>query len=331
LPNVYPHEHARNTSFLPSPLTLLSYEECLIAVTTELINALHFRRGIQNMQVVNMEWEIPIPPKPIPSHPIEQPTTNGFHRRLSRKRITHNKNSKSHSRSKSLHTSPPATYKSAKEETVRRSYIETGSTKLMTTTGTSIKRDWTIVQKAWWDTILLMQANPGTVRVALEMRIMGSSDIILAPQRGNKLGTCSIEILTTLNTPRREWEKFCQKVTDTWVTYRDGTTGKRLHVRPHWCKQWSFLQFSDECGREMSAVQWMRKVAYKDEITEFMNGLTRIGQSSGFTINDLRARFGNEFLESIFWGGPEGDSRVSTTDSSRERLSRLKRWLKKLL
>src|SRR5436305_15083310 len=98
-------------------------------VTTELINALHFRRGIQNMQVADMEWEIPIPPQPITSNrhslpvplsPTTIPTnTSTVHRRLSKK--------SRHRKIWSKHEIPsePATLQTAKEENARQSYIST--------------------------------------------------------------------------------------------------------------------------------------------------------------------------------------------------------------
>lgn len=59
-------------------------------------------------------------------------------------------------------------------------------------TGTKAEIDYRPIQQAWWDAILLTYANNQTcpMRMPLEMRIMGGSDIIMAPQRGNELGTC---------------------------------------------------------------------------------------------------------------------------------------------
>jgi hypothetical protein len=72
-----------------------------------------------------------------------------------------------------------------------------------------------ITQKAWWDAILAILAidcDRKTVHVALELRITGGSNIILAPQRGNDLGTFSIEVLSTLATPEDDWHAFCQSL-----------------------------------------------------------------------------------------------------------------------
>jgi len=70
----------------------------------------------------------------------------------------------------------------------------------------------------------------------LEMRIMGDSNVIMAPQRGNSLGTCSIEILT-LQDCKEKWHPYAQELLDTWMSYED-SMGKRLNTRPHWAKEW---------------------------------------------------------------------------------------------
>lgn len=59
--------------------------------------------------------------------------------------------------------------------------------------GSTTQRDWAVTQKAWWDAILAIDSDRKTVRVALELRITGGSNIILAPQRRNDLGTYSID------------------------------------------------------------------------------------------------------------------------------------------
>jgi hypothetical protein len=262
------------------------------------------------MQVCDMEWEIPISAQPLTStRPTSSPTVQ---RKVSKKR---------HRRIfSSSKVEPPATFTLAKEEHKRQSFINTANPTL----ATGIKRDWTVVQKAWWDAILLMQSNPSVVRVALELRIMGDSQILLAPQRGNVLGTCSIEILSNFNTPKDVWKEFCQRLTEKWVNYVD-STGRRVRARPHWCKQWEFLEMSDENGRKIGAVEWMRRVGYKDEIPKFLESLKKIGEGAGFTLEDLRARFGNQLLESIFWDGP--DPVPVSVKADVRGFARFKKWL----
>ena len=102
------------------------------------------------------------------------------------------------------------------------------------------KPDLSIVQRAWWDVINLVyrEAADGRspMRLTLELRIMGGSDILMAPQRGNDLGTASIEILTVPGAVPDQWEKFKQEVADIWMGYE--VNGAKLNARPHWAKEW---------------------------------------------------------------------------------------------
>src|ERR1700727_199639 len=110
----------------------------LTVVTTQLINALHFRRGIQNMPVYNMEWEIPIPPKPIAKRNSVPPVPPKSEKRLSRA------HRRLQSWSSSRPVSPPATLEDAREENARLSLIETGVAVTDSTSPTAIKRDWRV-------------------------------------------------------------------------------------------------------------------------------------------------------------------------------------------
>jgi hypothetical protein len=275
---------------------VLSFRFVADQVTTQLMNALHFRRGIQNMQVYDMEWEIPI------SAVKGTPATS----------------------------STPAKVANGTKKGKEPEVAPVGSA--AGTMASTTKRDWSITQKAWWDAILLMHEEPAQVRVALEMRIMGSSQIHLAPQLNNTLGTASIEVLTTLNTQPRDWFAFCQKLTDKWLSYIDASTGKKLHSRPHWCKQWSFLKLPNEHGAPIKAVDWMRTVGYKKEIVLFKEGLSKIAEGKGFTVQDLRDRFGDALLESIIWGAPDPvEQIVKSKDVSRGIINKIKNWFRKLL
>lgn len=74
------------------------------------------------------------------------------------------------------------------------------------------KPGFDLVRRAWWDAILECYKHSATVpqRMPLEMRIMGGSDVIMAPQMGNTLGTCSIEVLT-LENARSIWRHYMPK------------------------------------------------------------------------------------------------------------------------
>jgi hypothetical protein len=198
-----------------------------------LIEALHFRRGIQNMRVVDMELEIPIPGRK------DDPT----------------------------------------------------------------KPDWGICQHAWWSVINLAyeykKNGKYPLRVALEMRIMGGSNVIMAPQYGNtkdgNFGTCSIEVLTTPQTDADLWNEFMQKVATIWCSYK-GLNKAKLNTRSHWAKQWQSLTYD---GKD--AVTHYKTVAYKDRIPEFVKTLKKVAKVGGFSWDDMKARFSNPLLDRIYF------------------------------
>ena len=104
-------------------------------------------------------------------------------------------------------------------------------------------RNWELVQRAWWDAVTAIYKDNRNVsaRIALEMRITGDSFVIMAPQRGNSLGTVSIEVITNMPAVRddegKKWKSFKQNLMDIWSSYKDAD-GKPLKVRPHWAKEW---------------------------------------------------------------------------------------------
>lgn len=195
-----------------------------VTIVTPVIEALHFRRGIHNFRVLDMELEIPVPPR------ADDPS----------------------------------------------------------------RADWSICQHAWWDVIRNVYERPDApMRVALEMRIMGGSDITMAPQHGNDLGTCSIEVLTTQATPTHEWVAFIQDVADLWTSYTDHL-GRPVNVRPHWAKQWREVTFGGE-----PATTYLRDGAYADRIPEFRAALRKIAKQGRYEASALRM-FSNPLLDDLF-------------------------------
>jgi hypothetical protein len=102
------------------------------------------------------------------------------------------------------------------------------------------KPDWAVVRRAWWDVVKLVYSSvESPLRLCLEMRIMGGSGLVMAPQRGNdgevgRHGTASIEVLTLPDAvDDREWVPFVEKVVAGWMGL--GGLGE---VRPHWGKEW---------------------------------------------------------------------------------------------
>lgn len=116
------------------------------------------------------------------------------------------------------------------------------------TTPNGTTRDWRLVQQAWWDGITAMYADKNySARIALEMRITHDSDILLAPQHGNTLGTASIEVITSMpavKDKKKIWAGFKQTLADKWLGL-EGPDGKKLNVRPHFAKEW--LVTHDHC------------------------------------------------------------------------------------
>jgi hypothetical protein len=197
------------------------------SIVTPLIDALHFVRGIQNMRVLDMELEIPLPPR------ADDPN----------------------------------------------------------------KPDWNVVRQAWWAVITRVyqrqDAHDYPMRLTMEMRIMADSNVIMAPERGNHLGTCSIEILTPVNVDKQAWQGFLQEILDAWaaLTSHDG---KPLKLRPHWAKQWQDLKI-----RGQDVLEYLRDVAYAEEIPAFRQELAKVAAAGGYKVEDLRI-FANPLLIRLF-------------------------------
>jgi hypothetical protein len=132
-------------------------------------------------------------------------------------------------------------------------------------------------------------------RVALEMRLTGSSDVLLAPQRGNTNGTISIEVLTTLTTKQEEWQSFLQLVTDKWTGYTD-RDGNRLRARPHWAKQWADLMVDG-----MPVEKYFTDVVYKDAFQEFRTQFDAIVKKRGSSTEESLKRFSNYTMERLIF------------------------------
>ena len=159
------------------------------------------------------------------------------------------------------------------------------------------KPDFTIVQRAWWDVIKLVYEDSGkggdpssAMRVALEMRLMAGSDVLMAPQKGNDLGTLSIEVLSLPDAVADdEWHDFTQRVIDIWMSYGG-------NIRPHWGKEWEQFKF-----KGLPARSFLKDVAYKDQIPEFRDMLKEIGGEHGWTLEQLQRRFSNELWDQLIY------------------------------
>jgi len=158
--------------------------------------------------------------------------------------------------------------------------------------------DFEIVQRAWWDVIKLVYADADNMddpsspmRLTLELRIMGGSDMLMAPQRGNDLGSASIEVLSIPDAVTDgEWKEFLQKVADKWMSYGEG-----MNIRPHWAKEWDGLQLGG-----VDARKYLKTVAYPQQIKDFREALGKIGGTE-WGLEDLRRRFSNELWDQIIF------------------------------
>ena len=146
------------------------------------------------------------------------------------------------------------------------------------------------------------------VRVTLEMRLTGGSNVWLAPQRGNT-STASIEVLTTLTTPPEVWKRFEQTVADKWASYKD-EEGNYLNVRPHWAKSWEGLTV-----REKDIKKYLKEDAYKDAFPAFRQTFENIVTSRGGTVEETRARFGNALMNDLLFDIPEPPTSAPSNSS----------------
>jgi len=172
------------------------------------------------------------------------------------------------------------------------------------------KPDWTVINKAWWDAINLIydyaSQDKYPVRLGLAMHVVSDSNMYMAPEHGNKnttsklhktFGSLTINISTVPQTPEPLWFEFCQALADKWHSYTYPTDPQtRLNTRAHWVKQWEMMTYDG-----VPLPEHYRKVAYKDNITEFTTQLKAIATAGKFDYKLMRKTFGNPLLDSILW------------------------------
>lgn len=190
--------------------------------------------------------------------------------------------------------------------------------------------DFSVVQKAWWDVIDLVYETAGNtasdpflksifrtltrkdkdkhtpMRLTLELRIMGGSNLIMAPQAGNNL-TASIEVLTVPDAQHDgEWVSFMQAVCDRWMSYADDNNNNnnptkapvKLNARPHWAKEWDSLKMGPG---KLPARRYLKEESYREPIGKFKETLEDIGRAQRWSLKDIQARFSNEMWDQIVY------------------------------
>ncbi|PVG01447.1 hypothetical protein CPB86DRAFT_837017 [Serendipita vermifera] len=150
-----------------------------------------------------------------------------------------------------------------------------------------------------WDGISAMyeKQKGAPVRVSLEMRLMGGSDVILSPQYGNQYGAVSIEVLALAGTPPKVWADFRQYIADKWTSYID-QNGNPLIARPHWPKEWSGLKVY---GRPIE--DYMRNIAYKSAFSDFRQVFTSVVERRGGSVPETLKVFGNDTMNNLIFSG----------------------------
>ncbi|KAK4943963.1 hypothetical protein LTR10_016483 [Elasticomyces elasticus] len=176
--------------------------------------------------------------------------------------------------------------------------------------------DFTVVQRAWWDAIITCYSATKTCpqRMPLEMRIMSSSQVTLAPQRGHTLGTCSIEILT-LHEVADIWQPYAQTVLDKWSSYKT-PQGQSIPVRPHWAKEWYGYNMRGRPWQDVLRTEDAQGGGCRNQIEEWRGLIGRLASRDRWTVGDARFRFGNEVLDQLFWEDVKNTVSTSTTPSS---------------
>ena len=168
--------------------------------------------------------------------------------------------------------------------------------------------------------------------MALELRVMGGSQVLMAPQYGNKHGTLAIEPVSTRIVHKEVWEDFKVELAKKWMNYRDHD-GTLLKSRVHWAKVAErsiflcsliligFIQESPRTvtveGREQETVQYWHQL-YQQNMTEFFDILDKLSPGkfgikqlnkniqqkyfamTGVGIQDIYNLFSNNYLDNLF-------------------------------
>jgi hypothetical protein len=158
------------------------------------------------------------------------------------------------------------------------------------------KPDFSICQSAWWaginDIYEQQRRGKAPIRVALEVRIIGPSDVTLSSQRGKAHGVCSIEVLTNTQVGEREWSLFRDEISRRWEALVDPKSGKSLRIRPHWAKEWP------EKMRGLKTIDYLKR-EYGSAAAEFRNHLSAVGREGGYSEEEAVRMFGNPTLLKI--------------------------------
>lgn len=158
--------------------------------------------------------------------------------------------------------------------------------------------DWSIVSQAWWDAVDLIEKSEKdgvfAVDMALELRVMGGSNVLMAPQFGNKHGTLAIEPVSTRIVHKEVWEDFKEELAKVWMNYKD-YDGTPLLSRVHWAKESPRSVTID--GVKHDTIEYWQKI-YGQNMTQFFTILDSL--SEDVSIQDIFNLFSNKYLDKLF-------------------------------
>jgi len=156
--------------------------------------------------------------------------------------------------------------------------------------------NWEIVKQSWKDMMNISAQfnaeNKYPSDLGMESRLMAGSDLLLAPQHGNKW-TQSIEVSGSPLVPREIWEEFKNALALKWSNYVDPLTGEKLIMRPHWAKE-----FPNKVGDD-DYTTWAKKV-FAPQIPEFMSLLKKVIQSNNGSFENSMKMFSTKYLDVLF-------------------------------
>ena len=132
------------------------------------------------------------------------------------------------------------------------------------------------------------------VDMALELRIMGGSNVLMAPQYGNKHGTLAIEPVSTRIVHKEVWEDFKEELAKVWMSYTDHD-GTPLLSRVHWAKE-SPRSVTINGVKQDTVEHWHH--IYQDNMDQLFNILDSL--SDNISVQDIFNLFSNQYLDSLF-------------------------------
>merc|ERR1711915_1134827 len=157
--------------------------------------------------------------------------------------------------------------------------------------------DWGVLQEVVYDMQSVLHEFQDNdiypVDLALEMRMMAGSDMLMAAQYGNKW-SLAIEVASSPLVPENIWEDFKNALATKWKNYKD-KDGNSLRVRPHWAKE-----FPHMVG-DQDIFSYMRDM-YADQIPAYVEGVKNLMAATNGNLTQTLQTFSTKYLDIIFDG-----------------------------